>query len=78
MKKEYKQWGLNPRPSACKADVITTTLCLSSHLSTFFRSFQYMLLRRIFGFYMALDGGWEMTNETLVGRMADRRGFLAS
>ena len=33
MKKEYKQWGLNPRPSACKADVITTTLCLSSHSS---------------------------------------------
>ena len=24
--KKYSKWGLNPRPSACKADVITTTL----------------------------------------------------
>ena len=34
--KKYSKWGLNPRPSACKADVITTTLLERVLISSIF------------------------------------------
>ena len=38
-KKTYRWWGSNPRPSACKADAITTT----PHLSGAFSRTQFYL-----------------------------------